>query len=77
VLLPPAERLARRADEERRALGPRVELGCGHGWASPRGAGAWIGIAEAQAAAAGRVASIVARSLKWSPLLLKGFGSTS
>jgi polar amino acid transport system permease protein len=73
VLLPPAERLARRAGEERRAGGPRVELRPGHGLALAALVLVAAGSAEAQAAAAGRESAFAAIA-RWVPLLLTGFG---
>jgi polar amino acid transport system permease protein len=73
VLLPPAGRLARRAGEERRAGGHRVELRPGHCLALVALVLVAAGSAEAQAAAAGRESAFAAIA-RWVPLLLTGFG---
>lgn len=72
VLLPPAERLARRAEEERRFGLPVMRLD--GRWVVAFGGlfCLWAGVAEAQAQSAG-AESVIAAILKWVPLISRGF----
>ena len=71
VLLPDAERLARRAAAERRAGSPRLALRAEHGAVLLAVFVIGCGIAQAQAGA--DQPSILETIWKWTPLLLRGF----
>lgn len=72
VLLPPAERLTRRSESERRFGLPLVRLPGRWIVACAALLLLWAGVAEAQALTAGRESAIEA-ILKWMPLISRGF----
>lgn len=72
VLLPPAARLARRLEEERRYALPVVRLDGRTMLVLAALLCLWAGVAEAQALASGQE-SVLATILKWTPLISRGF----
>ncbi len=72
VLLPPAARLSRRLEEERRYALPVVRLDGRTMLVLAALLCLWAGVAEAQALASGQE-SVLATILKWTPLISRGF----